>query len=132
MSTHEFNRDIDSLTYAARCAWLEHQARCAERRVWLIFLEGLRSPERLEWLIANGRSWSKRSFHLPAKEDGKAAAYDAAPIVRLDGGTLKIIDWNPASSRWQVYAEEAERLGLECGATWKQQDWSHCQLQRRR
>jgi len=132
MSIQDANRSIDGLTYTTRCAWLEHQARCAERRVWLIFLESLRSPRRLEWLIANGRSWSKRSYHLAAKEDGKSAAYDAAPILRIDGGTLKVINWNAAHPHWQIYAEEADKLGLECGATWKQKDWSHCQLQRRR
>ena len=132
MRVTETDRDIDHLTYSIRQAWLEHQARCAERRVWLILLETLRSPERLEWLIQNGRSWSRKSFHLATKEDRKAAAYDAAQNTRIDGGTLKVINWNPKHVHWQIYVEEALKLGLEVGANWSQQDWSHTQLQRRR
>ena len=132
MSVEDTDRDPDHLTYTMRQAWLEHNARCAERRVWLILLETLRSPARLEWLIANGKSWSSKSFHLASKEDSKAAAYDAAPITRIDGGTLKVINWNSSHAHWQIYVETALLLGLECGANWSQQDWSHVQLQRRR
>jgi hypothetical protein len=132
VGVQDTDRDPDHLTYTMRQAWLEHSARCAERRVWLVLLETLRSPERLQWLIDNGKSWSKRSFHLASREDGKAAAYDAAPITRIDGGTLKIINWNPSTAAWEVYVDTALRLGLECGAKWSQADWSHVQLQRRR
>lgn len=132
MSVEEAIRDPDLLTYTMRCAWLELEARCAERRVWLILLETLRSKERLAWLIANGKSWSKKSYHLPAKEDGLAAALDAAPIVQISGGTLEKINWNKKHAHWDIYVEQALKIGLECGAQWAQEDYSHVQLQRRR
>ena len=131
MSVEEADRDPEHLTYAMRCAWSELLVRCAERRVWLVLLETLRSPERLDWLIANGKSWSHRSYHLAGKQDGKAAALDAAPITRIDGGTLKVINWNSGHVHWTIFVEQALKLGLECGAEWEQKDYSHVQLQRR-
>jgi len=131
MSVEDVIRDPGQLTYTMRQAWLEHSARCAERKVWLILLETLRSEERLRYLIQHGKSWSTRSYHLPGKEDGKAAAYDAAPITRIDGGILRVINWDATHPHWQVYVETALGLGLEVGAHWHQADWSHVQLQRR-
>ena len=132
MNTGFIDRTIAGLTYSLRHAWLELNARCAEARVWLVFLESLRSPERLEWLIANGRSWSELSYHIAGKEDGKAAALDAAPILRVTGNVLRDINWDATHRHWSIYVETALVLGLECGAEWTQKDWSHVQLQRRR
>lgn len=132
MGVNDIDRSLDGLTYSLRHAWLELSARCAERRAWLVFLESLRSMERLEWLIANGKSWSSRSYHLPGAEDGKAAALDAAPILKVVGSVLEQINWDPETYQWEVYVETALGLGLECGANWNQKDWSHVQLQRRR
>lgn len=132
MEVHEVVRDSNLLTYTMRQAWLEHSARCAEQRVWLVFLESLRTPERLEWLIANGKSWSHKSYHLAGEEDGKAAAYDAAPVRDVKGGLLDVINWDAEHPHWYIYVETALKLGLEVGAQWKQKDWSHVQLQRRR
>jgi len=132
MSVHDINRSVDALTYTMRHAWLELNARCTEQRVWLVLLETLRSPERLAWLIDHGKSWSTHSYHLPAWEDRKAAALDAAPITGIVGGTLKVINWNPDHRHWGIYVDIAKSIGLEVGAEWGQQDWSHVQLQRRR
>jgi hypothetical protein len=132
MNVETVDRDLEHLTYTMRAAALELVARCAERRVWLVILETLRSPERLAWLISQGRSWSSRSYHLAGKEDGQAAALDAAPILRVDGSTLQKINWNADHAHWHIYVEQALQLGLECGAEWRQKDWSHVQLQRRR
>jgi hypothetical protein len=132
MTVEDVDRDLEHLTYTLRAAALELVARCAERRVWLVILETLRNPERLAWLIAQGRSWSSRSYHLAGKEDGLAAALDAAPILRVTGSTLQKIEWNAAAPAWQIYVEQALQLGLECGAEWSRKDWSHVQLQRRR
>jgi hypothetical protein len=132
MSVHEVNRSVDALTYAARCAWLELNARCTEARVWIVLLETLRTPERLEWLIEHGKSWSHLSYHLPSEEDGKAAAFDAAPIVSLSSSILRVINWDPDHRHWGIYVDIGVKLGLESGANWSQKDWSHMQLQRRR
>jgi hypothetical protein len=132
MSVHDVDRRIGSLTYTMRHGWFELQAQAAERRVWLLLIETLRSPERLTWLIDDGRSWSKRSYHLAGKEDGKAAALDAAPIVKLSGSIIEQVNWDSTHRHWSIYVEIATSLGLECGAHWTHADWSHVQLQRRR
>ena len=131
MSVHDINRSIDDLTYAMRCAWLELAARCTEQRVWIVLLETLRTPERAAWLVAQGKSWTTKSYHTPGK-DRKAAALDAAPIVGVSSSILKVINWDPDHRHWGIYVGIAQQIGLECGAEWKQADWSHVQLQRRR
>jgi hypothetical protein len=130
MGVYEIDNRLDGLTYCMRHAAPELIAKCAERRVPVLVLETLRNEERLEWLIEAGKSWSRNSYHLPG-DDGLSAAMDAAPILRVDASIVRAVNWDPTHRQWAIYLEEAERLGLECGARWKRRDWSHVQLQRR-
>lgn len=126
------SRSLDDLCPFFEPYCYELIARCASRRVWLLILDTLRTPEEQEENLRKGVSKTRNSLHLPQRWcnvcQGLSHAMDAAPIRDLQETNLvKAIQWDPKHPSWQVYGEEAKKLGLVWGGSWGW-DFSHIQV----
>lgn len=93
-----------------------------------VVIEGMRTKERQEKLVAKGASWTLDSMHM-VQDDGYAHAIDVAAYV---GG----VRWE-----WPLYEKIADaffksakyhRIDIQWGGNWKQRDGPHFQLPRRK
>ncbi len=114
----------------------------AARDVDIIITEGVRTRERQVQLVAEGKSRTMNSRHIPTR-DGNGHAVDIYPVT--DGGKI-IVNWNddprgsPASDRKangpftrlrraMTTAARAENVPIEWGGDWKGfPDGPHYQL----
>lgn len=128
------SRQLEHLVYPMRQAACELIARCAERKVWLIILDTLRTPEEQQEYLRTGRSKTLNSKHLPQKPNGLSHAMDAAPVLHLiprdadEMALVKAINWNTQAPEWQVYGEIATSLDLVWGGSWEWKDYSHVEI----
>lgn len=141
------SRSLDHLCPRFRPLAFELIARCAGRKVWLIVVDTLRTPEEQAEYLKTGASRTSNSLHLPQVNcphcglttksgrvpggfKGLSHAMDAAPILDLDAtSAVKAIQWDVKHPSWKVYGEEAKRLGLVWGGDWGW-DFSHVQMPR--
>lgn len=129
MSNFKFSQK--SLTRLADCD--ERLQRVAKRALTLTKYdfgigETLRTVERQKQLVAEGKSWTMNSRHLPNAK-GEAEALDITVWV---GGKLT---WNQKYFRKVVQAFVTaaiiEGVEIEFGGLWESvQDWPHIQLRR--
>jgi peptidoglycan LD-endopeptidase CwlK len=120
--------DLDQLHLPFLQRVLELLARCRERGADYFAISGYRSPEEQARLYFQGRT-------LPGPIVTRAKPYDSphqygiAVDLCRDGVLSRRglqPDWRPAS--YDVLGEEAQKLGLEWGGTWKFKDRPHVQL----
>lgn len=129
------SRDLNHLCPRFRPLAFELIARCAERRVWLIVLDTLRTPAEQAQYLAAGTSKTLNSLHLPqtwcsvcGHAGGLSHAMDAAPIADLnETNVVKAIQWDVKHPSWKIYGEIAVGLRLVWGGNWGW-DMSHTQM----
>ena len=92
----------------------------------MVLLEGYRSPERQNQLLALGPRVTKAGAYHSYHQFGLAA--DAA---FLKDGKLVISEKDPWAMRgYQLYGEVAESLGLRWGGRWAMRDLGHTEWQK--
>ena len=129
MSNFKFSQK--SLTRLAYCD--ERLQRVAKRALTLTKYdfgigETVRTMERQKELVAEGKSWTMNSRHLPNAK-GEAEALDI--VVWVDGN----ITWKAQYFRKVVQAfitaAIIEGVEIEFGGLWEStEDWPHIQLRR--
>lgn len=98
-----------------------------ESPVKFVVIEGVRTRERQEQLVASGASRTMNSRHIPGK-DGTAKAIDIAP---LDANGKIVFDWPLYHKIAPAMKQAAKDLGipLEWGGDWRTfKDGPHFQL----
>lgn len=84
-------------------------------------LEGLRSPERQQEVIASGNSWTKNSRHLTGH------AVDIGVVI--DRHINWYYPWYEKLSRFFKQASEELKIPIEWGGDWpKKKDGGHYEL----
>jgi len=98
---------------------IEFIAKLVEAKIPHQIINTRRTQQQLDWLIANGFSWNKKSKHLIGK------AIDLCPYdqFKLHGGNK--LNWDAEDPVWEKMAVIAERLGLVCGYRWSNPDCGH-------
>lgn len=132
------SRDLDHLCPRFRGLAFELIARCAERKVWLVIIDTLRTPTEQAKYLESGASKTLNSLHLPqtwclvcGHAGGLSHAMDAAPIRDLDENVVKQVQWDAGHPSWKAYGAAAKSLGLVWGGDWGW-DFSHVQVPRTR
>lgn len=93
----------------------------------MVLIEGYRSPERQEQLLAQGRHVTQVGANMSYHQYGLAA--DSA-FYR--DGKIVISERDPWAMRgYELYGQIAEQLGLTWGGAWKMQDYGHVELHRK-
>ena len=92
-------------------------------------LEGVRTVARQKELVAEGKSWTMKSRHIPSSNaSGVSCAVDLGAFV---GGKLT---WDVKAyvPIVDVMYTAAKELGIriQAGADWKQRDYPHFELHR--
>jgi peptidoglycan L-alanyl-D-glutamate endopeptidase CwlK len=96
-------------------------ARMEARGYQMALLEGYRSPERQDSLASIGPNVTRARAYQSQHQYG--LALDAAPVLN---GRLVISERDPwAMQAYQVFGEEAEKLGLVWGGHWTFRDYGH-------
>jgi hypothetical protein len=116
------SRSLDDLTPEMRPIAMELLARCIEKRIQVIIIDTLRTPEEQEQNVRNGVSWTRNSKHLPQEPSGKSDAIDIAPVK-----VLHLKNWAPNHPDWRAIGNIGEDLGLAWGGRWSIPDCSHFQ-----
>lgn len=92
----------------------------------LVLIEGYRSPERQQELMAQGPHVTRAGANMSYHQYGLAA--DVAFFVN---GKVVISERDPQIMRgYELYGEIAEQVGLTWGGRWKMQDYGHVELRR--
>jgi len=85
-------------------------AELMRRRIYVVVIETLRSPERQAYLFATGKTRTPdRSRHL------YGLAIDIVPCAEYNGKVTKVA-WD--SPRWREIGELGEQHGLVWGGRW--------------
>lgn len=93
----------------------------------MVLIEGYRSPERQEQLLAQGGHVTQVGANMSYHQYGLAA--DAA---FLRDGRIVISEREAWAMRgYELYGQIAEQLGLTWGGAWKMQDYGHVELRRK-
>lgn len=131
------SRALDDLSSPFRPKVVELIARLVERGQHFLIVDTLRTEaEHLENL-AKGVSWTPRSKHLPRALRGwprtdidaqKSDAIDFCPYEQWHAYGPDKLSWEPVHPFWNILRDEAVKLGLRSGATWKQKDLGHVEL----
>lgn len=92
----------------------------------MVLIEGYRSPQRQEELLAQGAHVTRAGAHMSYHQYGLAA--DVAFLVN---GRVVISERDPQIMRgYELYGEIAEQVGLTWGGRWTMQDYGHVELRR--
>lgn len=89
--------------------------------------EGLRTEERQQQLIAEGKSWTMRSYHLPRFGDKYGRAIDI--VCYVDGDVTW--DFDLYRDVADAFDKAAQEIGvvITWGGHWKSKDGPHFQLE---
>jgi len=120
MTYDERNRNnIDKLAPNTKVAAYKFYQYCLDHGVDILIYETIRTIEKQKENIANGVSWTMKSYHLVGQ------AFDFVPIV--NGKDV----WERSAYLQSPYKEAidfAKSIGFEWGGEWKEQDNPHLQF----
>jgi hypothetical protein len=87
-------------------------------------IETLRHPDRQQYYLTIGSSWTKNSKHLAQPPYGLALAFDIVPI-----SVLRLRNWAPEHPVWNVLGDRGREVGLSWGGDyWLNKDKPHFYL----
>lgn len=118
---------LDHLTPEMKPLAMELLARCVERRIFVVIIRTLTTPEEEQAEIDAGNSWTHHSLHLPQPPSGLSDAIDVAPLLQyLEKGGVQI-DWDNNDPNWTKIIAIGESLGLHSGKNFPKPDLGHFQ-----
>jgi peptidoglycan L-alanyl-D-glutamate endopeptidase CwlK len=91
--------------------------------------EGVRDVERQKQLVAEGKSWTMTSRHIPSSNACKMSC--AVDLAAFEDGKLTW-DYRAYLPIVKAMKDAADELGIkiQAGADWKQKDFPHFELHR--
>ena len=109
------SRALNDLDLRFKPLAMELIARCSEVGCPVQIIFTLRTKEEQDKLIAEGRSWTRNSKHLPQTPSGQSLAIDICPYHEFDLYGPDKLQWDANAEVWQLIGRIGEGLGLRWG-----------------